>query len=237
MLIGCRNVSFAYGSRIVVRNVSFSVDQGDYLCIVGENGSGKSTIIKGLLGLAKPCGGAVTADPGLRAGDTGYLPQQTAVQKDFPASVYEVVLSGRIGGRLFHPFYTRADRAAAEEHLERLGIAGLRRRSYRELSGGQQQRTLIARALCAARKLIVLDEPAAGLDPLIGAGLYDLLEAINREKGITVIMVTQDIDKALCRAGHILHVQRGQYFFGSAGDYRQSAPGIRFLEGREQKND
>jgi zinc transport system ATP-binding protein len=235
MLIGCRNVSFAYGSVVVVRNVDFSVEEGDYLCIVGENGSGKSTIVKGLLGLVRPCGGAVVTDPGLKAGETGYLPQQTTVQKDFPASVYEVVLSGRIGARLFHPFYTRADRAAAEENLERLGIAGLRRRSYRELSGGQQQRTLIARSLCAARKLIILDEPAAGLDPLIGAGLYDLLETINREKGITVIMVSQDIDKALDHAGLILHVQHEQLFFGGAGDYRRSAPGIRFLEGR--KND
>jgi zinc transport system ATP-binding protein len=236
MLIGCQNASFAYGSSIVVRNVDFSVDQGDYLCIVGENGSGKSTIVKGLLGLVKPCGGAVVTDPGLRAGETGYLPQQTTVQKDFPASVYEVVLSGRIGGRLFHPFYGRADRAAAEENLERLGIAGLRRRSYRELSGGQQQRTLIARSLCAARKLIILDEPASGLDPLIGADLYRLLETINRERGITVIMVSQDIDKALDHAALILHVQHEQLFFGGAEDYRRSAPGIRFLEGRE-KND
>jgi zinc transport system ATP-binding protein len=236
MLIGCRNASFAYGSSIVVRNVDFSVNQGEYLCIIGENGSGKSTIVKGLLGLLKPCGGAVVTD-NLAAGETGYLPQQTAVQKDFPASVYEVVLSGRIGGRLFHPFYGRADRAAAEENLERLGIADLRRRSYRELSGGQQQRTLIARSLCAARKLIILDEPAAGLDPLIGAGLYDLLETINREKGITVIMVSQDIDKALDHAGLILHVKNEQLFFGGAEDYRRSAPGIRFLEGREKKND
>ncbi|MDR1618386.1 MAG: ATP-binding cassette domain-containing protein [Treponema sp.] len=236
MLIGCQNASFAYGSSIVVQNIDFSVDQGDYLCIVGENGSGKSTIVKGLLGLMKPCGGAVVTSPALGAGETGYLPQQTAVQKDFPASVYEVVLSGRIGGRLFHPFYTRADRAAAEKNLERLGIAGLRKRSYRELSGGQQQRTLIARSLCAARKLIVLDEPAAGLDPLIGADLYNLLETINREKGITVIMVSQDIDKALDHAGLILHVKHEQLFFGSAEDYRRSAPGIRFLEGRE-KND
>ncbi|MDR2160035.1 MAG: ATP-binding cassette domain-containing protein [Treponema sp.] len=237
MLIGCQNASFAYGSSVVVRNLNFSVDQGNYLCVVGENGSGKSTLIKGLLGLIRPCGGAVVTDPGLRAGDTGYLPQQTAVQKDFPASVYEVVLSGRIGARLFHPFYTRADRAAAEENLERLGIADLRRRSYRELSGGQQQRTLIARSLCAARKLIILDEPAAGLDPLIGAGLYDLLETINREKGIAVIMVSQDIDKTLDHAGLILHVKNDQLFFGSAEDYRHSAPGIRFLEGREKKND
>ena len=234
MLIGCQNASFAYGSTIAVRNIDFSVERGDYLCIVGENGSGKSTIVKGLLGLVKPCGGAVVTNPELKAGETGYLPQQTTVQKDFPASVYEVVLSGRIGGRLFHPFYRGTDRAAAEENLERLGIAGLRRHSYRELSGGQQQRTLIARALCAARKLIILDEPAAGLDPLIGAGLYDLLEKINREKGITVIMVSQDIDKALDHAGLILHVQNEQLFFGGAEDYRHSAPGIRFLEGRKK---
>jgi zinc transport system ATP-binding protein len=231
MLLGCQNASFAYGSSIVVRDINFSVDQGDYLCIVGENGSGKSTIVKGLLGLMKPCAGTVVTGPELRAGDTGYLPQQTAVQKDFPASVYEVVLSGRIGARLFHPFYSRADRAAAEENLERLGIAGLRRRSYRELSGGQQQRTLIARSLCAARKLIILDEPAAGLDPLIGAGLYDLLETINREKGIAIVMVSQDIDKALGHAGLILHVKHEQLFFGGAEEYRRSAPGIRFLEG------
>jgi zinc transport system ATP-binding protein len=237
MLIGCQNVSFAYGSRIAVRGLNFSVNQGDYLCIAGENGSGKSTLIKGLLGLLRPCGGTIVTDPALKAGETGYLPQQTAVRKDFPASVYEVVLSGRIGARLFRPFYTRADREAAEENLERLGIAGLRRRCFHELSGGQQQRALIARSLCAARKLIILDEPAAGLDPLIGAELYDLLERINREKGITVIMVSQDIGKALNHAGLILHLKNEQLFFGSAEDYRRSAPGIRFLEGGEKKND
>jgi zinc transport system ATP-binding protein len=166
---------------------------------------------------------------GLKANDIGYLPQQTASQKDFPAGVYEVVLSGRLGLRGIRPFYTREDKHAAEENLNRLGIAGLRNRCYRELSGGQQQRVLLARALCAAVKLLILDEPAAGLDPLVTKDLYQLLGKINQETGMTIIMVSHDIEGALTHGGRILHLNNEQIFFGSTGDYGASELGKRFL--------
>ncbi|MDR2535371.1 MAG: metal ABC transporter ATP-binding protein, partial [Treponema sp.] len=171
-LITCQDAAFAYEGNTVIRELSFEVRQGDYLCIVGENGSGKSTLLKGLLGLIPPQKGRVLLGEPLKPNEIGYLPQYKAPQKDFPAGVYEVVLSGRQGSRGILPFYAAADKQAAEENLNRLGIGDLRNKCYRELSGGQQQRVMLARAFCAARKLLLLDEPAAGLDPLATAELY-----------------------------------------------------------------
>jgi zinc transport system ATP-binding protein len=227
-LIECQNVSFAYDDKPVVVGLNFAVDEGDYLCIAGENGSGKSTLIKGLLGLLRPFQGVI-ALKGLRPEDTGYMPQQAAAQKDFPAAVFEVVLSGRQNRRGFRPFYSRQDKAAAEENLRRLGMGGMGRACFRELSGGQQRRTLLARALCAARKLLILDEPAAGLDPLVTAEMYRLLAEINRDLGITLIMVSHDIEGAALSAGKVLHLHQRQLFFGTAAAYRESEPGRRFL--------
>jgi zinc transport system ATP-binding protein len=224
-LIKCEDLSFAYEGHTVVRELNFSVKAGDYLCIIGENGSGKSTLIRGLLGLMNPAGGRIVFDRALKPRDLGYLPQYREARKDFPAGVFEVVLSGRLSLRGLRPFYTGADKKAAGENLARLGIGELRNHSYRELSGGQQQRVLLARALCGGSKLLLLDEPASGLDPLVTTELYRLLAEINRETGTAIVMVSHDIRGAARHASHILHLKNRQLFFGSAGDYRNSETG------------
>ncbi len=234
-LIACRDASFSYEGNIAVSGLNFTVESGDYLCIVGENGSGKSTLMKGLLRLKSPRDGTVSMGDGLKPNEIGYLPQQTAAQRDFPASAYEVVLSGRLGARGLRPFYSKADKAVVEENIERLGVGELRNRCYRELSGGQQQRVLLARALCATKKLLLLDEPVAGLDPLVTQELYKLIESINRETGLTVVMVSHDVRSAVKYASHILHLSTEQVFFGKTKDYLQTKAGIGFLGG--EKND
>jgi zinc transport system ATP-binding protein len=212
---------------VVIQDLDFSVEAGDYLCVSGENGSGKSTLVKGLLALIKPSRGTVSL--GVRPCEIGYLPQQTGAQKDFPAGVYEVVLSGRLGKRGMRPFYSREDKQAATENMEILGIAALRNRCYGELSGGQQRRVLLARTLCANPSLLVLDEPAAGLDPLITEEVYRLLERLNAE-GKTIIMVSHDLGRALQSAGKILQLQNKQLFFGTKVDYLNSEAGRYFLK-------
>jgi zinc transport system ATP-binding protein len=229
-LISCENVSLSYENNIVLRDLSFSVDSGDYLCVVGENGSGKSTLIKALLSLKNISAGRISFGDGLRRNEIGYLPQQTGAQRDFPAGVYEVVLSGCLNGRGMSPFYTKAEKMRALENMERLDILPLKKRCYRELSGGQQQRVLLARALCATRKLLLLDEPVSGLDPVVTAEMYELIKGINRS-GITVIMVSHDIESACRYASHILHLQGRPLFFGKTGDYVASDAGRRFLGG------
>ena len=230
-LITCKNVSFAYDGVTAVRDLNFSVAQRDYLCVVGENGAGKSTLISGLLRLKKPFSGTICMGGGLLPGEIGYLPQQTAIQKDFPASVYEVVLSGCLNRLGAKPFYTRAEKALADENLRRMEIENLKNRCYRELSGGQQQRVLLARALCATKKVILLDEPAAGLDPVVTQNLYELIRQINEDMGITIIMVSHDIHAAVQYAKHILHLCHSQLFFGTTEDYRNSEVGSRFIGG------
>lgn len=231
-LITCENLSFAYEGVTVLQNLNFKVEQGDYLCILGENGAGKSTLMKGLLGLKKSSGGSVVFGEGLRAREIGYLPQQTPVQKDFPASVQEVVLSGCLSGMGLRPFYGKAEKERAARSMESLEITDLRERCYRDLSGGQQQRVLLARALCATKKLILLDEPVAGLDPLVTINMYKLIERINKDMGITVIMVSHDIQAATRYATHILHLgEDRQLFFGSREDYRHSAAYHSFMDG------
>ncbi|WMC94497.1 metal ABC transporter ATP-binding protein [Kineothrix sp. MB12-C1] len=233
-LITCQNAAFAYDGNIVVEGLNFTVNSGDYLCIVGENGSGKSTLIKGLLQLKQPYKGELSLNEELKANEIGYLPQQTAAQKDFPASVYEVVLSGRLSMRGILPFYTKKDKEAAEENLNRLGIQNLRNKCYRELSGGQQQRTLLARALCATQKILLLDEPVSGLDPIVTQELYTLIAKINEELGITIIMVSHDIHSAVKYAGNILHLKNEQVFFGTTEEYIQSNAGVDFLGGTQK---
>ena len=223
-LLKCENLSFAYDGVTVVSNLNFSVEEGDYLCIVGENGAGKSTLIKGLLRLKKPSAGNVEMGEGLRATEIGYLPQQTQIQKDFPASVKEVVLSGCLNRMGLRPFYSRAEKDRARENMEALEILDLQDACYLDLSGGQQQRVLLARAMCAAQKLILLDEPVSGLDPVATRSLYAQIAHINEKTGITVIMVSHDIDASLKNATHILHLgQEGQLFFGTRDEYRRSA--------------
>jgi zinc transport system ATP-binding protein len=216
----CRDLTLGYDGKTVVSGLSFKVNAGDYLCVVGENGSGKSTLLKAMLKLKAPMAGEVVMGDGLLSSEIGYLPQQTAVQKDFPASVREVVLSGCLNRCGLRPYYNKAERKTALENMERLGIASLARRCYRELSGGQQQRVLLARALCAAHKTLLLDEPVAGLDPAAAAGMYGLIERLNAS-GVTVIMVSHDIAAAVRYASHILHLggQGGALYFGPKAGY------------------
>jgi zinc transport system ATP-binding protein len=228
-LITCQNVSLAYEGHVVVSDLNFEVHRGDYLCIVGENGSGKSTLLKGLLRLKQPVKGSIAMGDGLNENEIGYLPQQTPVQKDFPASIYEIVLSGRLNRRGLRPFYSKEDKQAAEENMRRFDIFDIRNHCYRELSGGQQQRVLLARALCATGKLLLLDEPVAGLDPLVTQDLYTQIEKLNRETGITVIMVSHDIQSAVSYARKILHLDKAQAFFGATTDYIKSGAGKGFL--------
>jgi len=232
-LLMCENAAFAYEGNTVVSELDFTVNNGDYLCIVGENGSGKSTLIKGLLRLKAPQHGNIVLGDGLKANEIGYLPQQTAAQKDFPASVYEVVLSGRLGRRGIRPFYTRRDKETTESYMKLMGIEALRNKCYRELSGGQQRRVLLARALCATKKLLLLDEPVSGLDPIVTQELYQTIESINQEIGITIIMVSHDIQSAIKYANRILHLQNKQVFFGSTEEYVMSGSGKTFLGGGE----
>jgi len=232
-LLSCENVSFSYDGRIVAKEISFSVESGDYLCIVGENGAGKSTLMKGLLQLKSPSGGILRMGDGLKADEIGYLPQQNDVQNDFPADVFEVVLSGCLNHLGWRPFYGKKEKALAQEKMEQLGITQLQKQCYRELSGGQQQRVLLARALCATKKLLVLDEPAAGLDPLATKELYELICKINTEMGLTVIMVSHDIQSVLRYAHKILHLDTRQVFFGTTAEYRRTPLAQRFAEGGE----
>jgi zinc transport system ATP-binding protein len=210
-------VSVSYGLPPAVEDVSFDVAEGDYLCVVGENGSGKSSLMKCILGLIKPASGRITFD-GVSPAEIGYLPQQTNVQHDFPASVREVVLSGRSGGRGPFGFYSRGDKARADENMERLGVAAIRGKSYRDLSGGQRQRVLLARALCAAERLVMLDEPVSGLDPMMASEMYDILAGLNRG-GMTIVMISHDIEGAVRYGSRILHLRRKVIFFGSPDEY------------------
>ncbi len=230
-LIRCENVSIGYEGQTVVKDLSFQIDAGDYLCIVGENGSGKSTLVKSLLGLKSVEKGQIVFGDGLRQNEIGYLPQQTDVQKDFPASVYEVVLSGRLNSRGIRPFYTSADKKTAFEKMKMLGISDLSRQCFRDLSGGQKQRVLLARALCATKTLLLLDEPVTGLDPIVTAEFYELIQRINKEAGIAVVMVSHDIESAVKYATHILHLQEKVLFFGTAEAYQRSRVGQTFLGG------
>ena len=227
-LLTVQDLTLGYEGRTLVSHLNFSLEEGDYLCIVGENGSGKSTLMRTILGLQPPVSGQVLLRKGLKSSHVGYLPQQTPIQRDFPASVEEIVRSGFQGRCGLRPFYDREEKAMARENMERMGVLDLRDRCYRELSGGQQQRVLLARALCAARKVLLLDEPVSGLDPKATGELYDLLEGLNRE-GLALIMISHDIGAALTYASHILHLGQ-QVFFGTREAYQNSAVGRRFVE-------
>ena len=221
-LVSIKDTALGYEGRAIIENLSFQVNSGDYLCIVGENGSGKTTLMKTLLGLIPPLDGKIIYGDGLKRCEIGYLPQQTEVQKDFPASVREIVLSGCLNRCGSRPFYKSEEKALAMKNMERLGISKLSRRCYRELSGGQQQRVLLARALCATQKLLLLDEPAAGLDPKASKYMYDIIEKLNKQDGITIIMISHDIAQAAKYASHILHIATNPLFFGAASDYPKS---------------
>lgn len=224
-LISARDLAVGYESHAVAGGLSFIICKGDYLCIVGENGAGKSTLMKTLLRLQEPVAGELSFDERLEQGGIGYLPQQTVIQKDFPASVMEIVLSGCQGRKGLKPFYSREDKDLAELNISKMGISDLRRRCYRELSGGQQQRVLLARALCAADSIILLDEPASGLDPGATEDMYDTISELHNN-GMTVIMITHGIEAASKYASHILMVGE-EPFFGDREKFMASGWGRR----------
>ena len=215
-LITVKDLSVGYDRVAVESNINFKVEAGNYLCIVGENGSGKTTLMKTLLDLQPPVSGEVIYGDGLTANEIGYLPQQTVVQRDFPASVTEIVLSGCQSRGAFRPFYSKADRERATLNMERMGITDLGKRCYRELSGGQQQRVLLARALCATEKLLLLDEPVSGLDPKVTMEMYDLIRKLN-EEGVTIIMISHDITAAVRDASQKLHIGREKFLVAGEG--------------------
>ncbi len=228
VLIDVQGLALGYDNNIILSDLDFKVEEGDYLCIVGENGSGKSTLMKTLLGLQKPLGGNIVFSEGLKEDQIGYLPQKTEAQMDFPASVWEIVISGCLSKQGIGPFYRKVDKERAKREMERMGITGLKNKCFRELSGGQQQRVLLARALCAAEKVLVLDEPVSGLDPKVTKEMYSLIEELNKD-GMTVIMVSHDISAALRYADRILHIGE-KLFFGTKEEYKTSSVSFGFLE-------
>ncbi len=228
--ITCKDLSFAYDGETVLSDINFSLDAGAYLCIVGENGSGKSTLMRGILGLKHPSKGEIIFDD-LKPTEIGYLPQQTQIQRDFPASVSEVVLSGRLNSMRGRLFCNAEDKAAAAANMERLGIDDIADRCYLELSGGQQQRVLLARAMCATKKLLLLDEPVTGLDPVAANEMYNLIKLVNLCDNTSVIMISHDIHAAVRYATHILHLGHSQLFFGTTEQYRESDLARRFVGG------
>ncbi len=228
-MLKCNNLTLKYENTVVVQDLTFSVHKGDYLCIVGENGSGKSTLLKSLIGLKNYNTGNIVLDEGLKKNEIGYLPQQSTINRDFPASVMEVVLSGFLNTLGFRPFYTVQMKKEAKENLRRLDMADDMQKCFKDLSGGQQQRVLLARALCATSELLILDEPITGLDPIASGELYALIRRLNQEDNVTIIMVSHDIHSAIHNATHILHLMTDSYFFGTTAEYLKSDAGRLFV--------
>ena len=225
----CTDLALGYDGKTILSGLNFSIEKGDYLCIVGENGSGKSTLMKTLLSLQEPISGKIEFSDGLEKAEIGYLPQQTVVQRDFPASVWEIVLSGCQGRCGLRPFYNKEEKGLARKAMELMGITQFQKRCYRELSGGQQQRVLLARALCATQQILLLDEPVSGLDPKVTLEMYTLIEKLNKEDGITVIMISHDLAAALKYADKILHIGEN-VFFGTKDEYLSSSVGRMFTQ-------
>ena len=233
--ISAKDLSIGYDGKPVLGEIHFQVEKGNYLCVVGENGSGKTTLMKTILGLIPPINGRILYGDGLKKNQIGYLPQQTELQKDFPASGEEVVLSGFQGKMGMRPFYKKEEKKQADLNMERVHIGGLKHKSYRELSGGQKQRVLLARALCAANDMLVLDEPVTGLDPKVTLEMYDLIADLNH-LGITIIMISHDLDAAMKYSSHILHIDK-KLFFGPTRDYQSSKQGNDFLQTLKEEED
>ena len=215
--IRCDNLTLKYGVKTLFENLTFSVNQGDYLCIVGENGSGKTTLMKSLLGMKAPAVGSISFAQSLQTTEIGYLPQQTEVQRDFPASVWEIVLSGCQNRKGHRPWYNRKEKELARENIHKMEIDYICQRCYSELSGGQQQRVLLARALCATQKILLLDEPVTGLDPKATEEMYRLVENLNKE-GVTIIKISHDVEAAIKYASHILFMGE-EHFYGTKAEY------------------
>ncbi|MDE5977099.1 MAG: ABC transporter ATP-binding protein [Turicibacter sp.] len=219
VILSCKDLNVQYDNQVALKDVTFEIEDGDYLCIIGDNGSGKSTLMKSILGLVTPKSGQIEYGSLLKSHDIGYLPQQTIIQRDFPASVYEVVLSGCLNKRGWRPFYSSDEKKRALDNLKKLKIEHLKKKCYRDLSGGQQQRVLIARALCASEKILLLDEPVTGLDPVTTANLYQIIEELNKEYGMSIIMVTHDMNSGLEHATKILRLNKEVVFYGTPSEY------------------
>lgn len=230
-LIECDDLKLGYEGYTVLENLSFAVEERDYLCIIGNNGTGKSTLVKALLGLKKPLKGKIHFRNGLMRNEVGYLAQQSSIQKDFPASVEEVILSGCANSRGLRPFYTASEKRKVQENMELLEIGDLSKKCFRELSGGQQQRVLLARALCASAKLLLLDEPTTGLDPQMTTSFFETIQKLNRENGIAVIMVTHDTHCAAKFSNHILHLYDKTGFYSSTQSYIRTKLGQAYMGG------
>ena len=228
-LVTCCDLSVGYDGRRMAEHINFSIEQGDYIWIVGENGIGKSTLMKTLLELYPPIVGQVSLGEGLKANEIGFLPQPSEIQKEFPSTARDVVLSGFMARHKIFPFFSKAERQKAEMEIERLDIVSIANRKYRELSGGQQQRVFLARAICAAKRLLLLDEPVLGLDLNVTAKMYDTIADLNQREKLSVLVVSHDIKSALKYATHILHIEDTQLFFGSTNDYIKSEQGMKFL--------
>lgn len=220
-LITMKDVTIAFEGAVAVDRVSLEVDRGDYLVIVGENGSGKSTLMRAMLGLVRPRAGRIAYGDGLVKNRIGYLPQQTAAQRDFPASVEEVVLSGCVNRMGMRCFFSRLEHEKAAQNMRLLDVEKYRKKPYRSLSGGQQQRALLARALCATDAILLLDEPVTGLDPAAAQEFYDVIRELNRVHGVAVVMVSHDLGGAMRDANKVLVMDRGMDFFGTKEAYRQ----------------
>ncbi len=218
-LISCKNVKFKYDDKTIINNITFNINKGDYICIVGENGSGKSTLINLISGMLKPTEGTIEFSDEITKKEIGYLPQQTDIQKDFPASVYEVVISGCTNKLKLNPFYGRNEKQIANYNMKLLEITDLKRKSFHSLSGGQKQRVLLARALCATESTLFLDEPVSGLDPLVTEAFYKITNHLNNDHNTTIVMVSHDIASALKYSSHILHIEEDSYFFGETNEY------------------
>ena len=231
MILKCENISLSYDGRIVAENIDFEINKGDYLCILGENGSGKTTLINAILGLKKPTFGKITYGEGIKAENIGYLAQKLSSNADFPACVKEVVRTGFLGKRGFRPDYSKAERQRADELMDKLGITELSGNAFSELSGGQQKRVLLARALCSADGLLILDEPTAALDPIVTEELYAMTKKLNSEEGISVVMVSHDVAAATKYANRILHIKHEQLFFGSTEEYMNTKLAKAYLGG------
>lgn len=221
-LISCKNLCIGYNGNLAVKDATFNVSEGDYLCVLGENGSGKSTLINGLLGLINKKSGEIALNK-IQKSEIGYLPQQTQVQKDFPASVFEVVLSGCLNSRGLKPFYSKKEKQMAMDNVKLFKIDNILKKSYRDLSGGQQQRVLLARALCATKKLLILDEPVTGLDPTAIKEFYSIVKEINEVLGITIIVISHDIFNAIKYSNKILHMDNSIKFFGDTKEYVETS--------------
>lgn len=230
-MISCHNLTLSYEGVVALSDLSFSVLDKDYLCIIGDNGTGKSTLLRAILGLKRPSRGEIRLGEGLKRNRIGYLAQQMEMQKDFPASVYEVVLSGCLNRRGWKPFYSKEDKQNVDRALSMLEIEDLKNKCYRELSGGQQQRVLLARALVAGTRVLVLDEPTTGLDPKMTTEFFSFVRRLNQEQGITVIMVTHDIHCAAKYSNHILHLKEKGYFFGKTQEFLLSEDGKKYIGG------